>query len=63
MRGGPLPQLLPRQPVSDLGQLLPEQDLIQPVLYQRVERPAGRGVAPCQVARAFHRPVSRPGQG
>lgn len=63
VRGGPLPQLLPRKPVSDLGQLLPEQDLIQPVLHQRVERLAGRGVTPCQIARAFHRLVSRPGQG
>lgn len=58
LRGGSLPQLLPRQPVPDLGQLLPEQGLLQPVLHQRVERHAGCGVVPCQLTHPLHRPVS-----
>lgn len=58
LRGGSLPQLLPREPVPDLGQLLPEQSLFQPVLCQRMERHAGCRVAPCQLTHPLHRPVS-----
>lgn len=51
MRGGALSQLLPRQPVPHLGQLLSEQSLLGPGSNQRVECHAGRAVTSCRFAR------------
>lgn len=59
MRCRPLPQLLPGQSVPDMGQLLSEQDLLQPVLHQRMERHAGCRVTSCQFTCSLHRSVSR----
>lgn len=53
LRGGPLSQLLPRQPVPHLGQLLSEQGLLRPGAHQRVERHAGPAVVPRRLARAL----------
>lgn len=53
MRGGSLSQLLPGQLVPHLGQLLSEQSLLRPGAHQRVERHAGRAVAPCRFTRSL----------